>query len=177
MRILVALDGHLDHALCRASAYLCEVNRDSAVLLSVISPDQARETMSNSAATPMAPMATQTGTLLGVPQSTPRAAEARDQAVQRVVDIRRAELKSLAHRYFQHVPVEVSVDIDGDVADTILRHAKEIEANGIAVGARKQSSLVAALLGSVAADVLRRSPVPVLVIREDMPTAAPRPGE
>lgn len=172
MHVLVALDGLIDDALCRASAYLCEAGRDSAVILAIVDPRDARETVSGRSDVPRA-VATQTGTLLSAGGGTPHAAEARDQAVQRVLDARRAQVEGLAHRYFQHVPVDTHVEISGDPADEILRKAREIEANGIAVGAQKQSSLAAAILGSVAADVVRRSPVPVLVIREDMATARP----
>ncbi len=167
MRVLVSLDGKLDDALCRASAYLCEAGRDSAVLFSVIHPDATRETIAGHGGGPT-PQATATGTLLNVPSVPARPAEARDQAVQRVSDGRRAELRSLAERFFGHVPVEVRVDIAPDPADAILEATAEIGADGIAVGARKQSGLAAAILGSVAADLVRRSPVPVLVVREDM---------
>lgn len=175
MRVLVALDGLIDDALCRASAYLCEAERDSAVLLAIVDPHDTRETMSGRSDTPRA-AATETGTLLSLGGGTPHAAEVRDQAVQRVLDARQAELNAFAHRYFQHVPVETHVEISGEPADEILREARKIEASGIAVGAQKQSSLAAAILGSVAADVVRRSPVPVLVIREDMATARPAAG-
>jgi nucleotide-binding universal stress UspA family protein len=172
MRVLVALDGLIDDALCRASAYLCEAGRDSAVLLAVVNPQDIRETVSGRVDTPRA-VATPTGTLISSGGGTPHTAEARGQAVQRVLDGRQAELKTFAHRYFQHVPVETHVEVSGEPADEILREARKIEASGIAVGAQKQSLLTAAILGSVAADVVRRSPVPVLVIREDMVTARP----
>lgn len=172
MRVLVALDGLIDDALCRASAYLCEVDRDSAVLLAVVNPHEVRETVSGRVDAPKA-VATPTGTLISSGGGAPHAAEARDQAVQRVLDARQAELNSFAHRYFKHVPVETKVEISGDEADAILHEAQTIGADGIAVGAQKRSSLAAAILGSVAADIVRRSPVPVLVIREDMATARP----
>jgi nucleotide-binding universal stress UspA family protein len=174
MRVLVVLDGHIDDALARASAYLCEASRDSAVLFAVVDPHEARETVSGRSDAQHA-VATQTGTLLSSGGGAPRAAEARDQAVQRVLDARRVELDALARRYFQHVPVETKVEISGDPADVILGAARAIGASGIAVGAQKQSSLAAAILGSVASDLLRRSPVPVLVIREDMATATAAP--
>ncbi|MCK9485417.1 MAG: universal stress protein [Dehalococcoidia bacterium] len=170
MRVLVSLDGNLDDALCRASAYLCEAGRDSAALLSVIHPDAARETHSG-LGSGITPLGTSTGVLLNVPTPSTPMAEGRDQAVQRVSDTRLAQLRSLAERYFSHVPVEVRVDISGDPAAAILDAAAEVKADGIAVGARKQSGLAAVVLGSVSGDLLKRSPVPVLVIREDMRTA------
>ena len=177
MRVLVSLDGSLDDAICRVSAYLCEAGRDSAVLFSAIHPDAARETIASHGTGPI-PQATSTGGLLNVPQVPARPAEARDQAVQRVSDGRRVELRTLAERYFGHVPVEVRVEIAADTADAILEATRDVSADGIAVGAKKQSGLAAAILGSVAADLLRRSPVPVLVIREDMtPGGRPASGD
>ena len=167
MRVLVSLDGKQDEAICAVAAYLCEAGRDSVVLFTVVHPDEAKGTLAGAVGRP-AQRVTDTGMLLNIPSVTPPAAEARDQAVQRVVDGRSAVLRGLGERYFSHVPVDVRVDIAADPADAILEAAREERVNGMAVGAREQSGLAAAILGSVAQDLVRRSPVPVLVIREGM---------
>lgn len=170
MRVIVALDGGpLDTAVCNASAYLCEEGRDTVVLATIVGTREARETISSSARTGSPPpSATPSGVSLPIDPTPARASETRDQAVQRVIDDRVIQLRGLAEKHFSHVPSQVRVEIDDDVPGAIIRVAREAGANGVAVGARRQSSLSTALLGSVATDLVRNSPVPVLIIREGM---------
>lgn len=169
MRVLVALDGGpLDEALCRASAYLCERGRDNAVLVTVLDPSVARETMSASSRTGVPPPgATTSGLSLNLPSVTPVPAEARDQAVQRVVSEQESRLHDLTAAFFGHVPTEVRIVLADDPARAIVEQADHEGVDGIAVGAKRRSGL-AGLLGTVASAVVRTSPVPVLVIREGM---------
>jgi nucleotide-binding universal stress UspA family protein len=170
MHVLVALDGGpVDEAVCLAAGYLCKPHRDSAVLLSVISPDDVRETASASRRPAAAAQAMPDGTLFNS-RLEPKVslAEDRSQAMQRVIQEREVVLRSLGARYFNQIPVETHVLVARDTAHAIVEHAKTVGADGVAVGARRQSSLSEAVLGSVASAVIRTSPVPVLVLREGM---------
>ena len=61
-------------------------------------------------------------------------------------------------------------------ADGILRYAEASGADLIVVGTHGRRGLGHLILGSVAADVLRRSDVPVLVVPEQAERTAPGPG-
>lgn len=64
---------------------------------------------------------------------------------------------------------EVSV-VEGDARDAILNTAKAVHADLIVIGTHGRRGLSRAFLGSVAEDVLRRAPCPVLAVRmEDRP--------
>lgn len=56
----------------------------------------------------------------------------------------------------------------GHIADTIVRYAQEQGFDKIIMGTHGRSGLLQLLLGSVASEVLQRSPVPVTLVR---PTA------
>jgi nucleotide-binding universal stress UspA family protein len=56
--------------------------------------------------------------------------------------------------------------VDDDARDAILKAAKAVHADLIVIGTHGRRGLSRALLGSVAEDVLRRSPCPVLAVRE-----------
>lgn len=62
-----------------------------------------------------------------------------------------------------------TVSIDGDAASTIVRYAEDHDIDHIVVGSHGREGLVRYLLGSVAEHVVRRSHVPVTVIREEQP--------
>lgn len=53
----------------------------------------------------------------------------------------------------------------GHVADTIVRYAQEQGFDKIIMGTHGRSGLLQLLMGSVASDVLHRSPVPVTLVR------------
>jgi nucleotide-binding universal stress UspA family protein len=61
----------------------------------------------------------------------------------------------------------------GDVCREVLSVAKDEEASAIVMGTHGREGLTRALLGSVTEAVLRRSPVPVVIIRA--PHGAPHP--
>jgi nucleotide-binding universal stress UspA family protein len=60
----------------------------------------------------------------------------------------------------------VADDPDVSVAATLIRVAREFDAQGIVVGAHNQGVLSEALLGSTAHDVMRHADRPVVVVRE-----------
>jgi nucleotide-binding universal stress UspA family protein len=63
------------------------------------------------------------------------------------------------------VAQELTLVREGDPADEILEAARAIDARMIALGTHGRRGLAHILLGSVAEQVMRRSPVPVLTVR------------
>jgi nucleotide-binding universal stress UspA family protein len=68
-------------------------------------------------------------------------------------------------------PVRTAVEI-GAPSDGILRYADEHRVNLIVMGTRGRGAVEQLLLGSVAAEVVRRAPCPVLTVR-DPPRGVP----
>ena len=54
--------------------------------------------------------------------------------------------------------------VQGAIAETIIEHARRVEAGFIVVGTHGRGAVAALLIGSVSEGVIRRSPVPVLVV-------------
>ncbi|HEX8110719.1 MAG TPA: universal stress protein [Kofleriaceae bacterium] len=54
---------------------------------------------------------------------------------------------------------------DGDARDAILHAARAVRADLIVIGTHGRRGLTRVLLGSVAEDILRRAPCPVLAVR------------
>ena len=65
----------------------------------------------------------------------------------------------------------------GDVTDEILRFAREKRCDLIVMATHGRKGLGRILLGSVAENVLRRSPCPVLTVRGHLKTGAEEPVE
>jgi len=65
----------------------------------------------------------------------------------------------------------LTVLIEGEIADTILKTAKDLDVNIIVMGSHSRKWLESIILGSQAEDVLTNSPIPVLIVpvkkRED----------
>ena len=57
-----------------------------------------------------------------------------------------------------------TVVIEGEIADTILKTAKEMDATIIVMGSHSRKWLESIILGSQAEDVLTNSPIPVLIV-------------
>jgi nucleotide-binding universal stress UspA family protein len=72
--------------------------------------------------------------------------------------------KLVAPRRAQVAFGEVSV-VDDDARDAILKAAKAVHADLIVIGTHGRRGLSRMVLGSVAEDVLRRAPCPVLAVR------------
>jgi nucleotide-binding universal stress UspA family protein len=75
-------------------------------------------------------------------------------ALARLVEARRADVS------FGEVRV-----IEGDPRDVILQAAADVHADLIVIGTHGRRGLSRLLLGSVAEDILRRAPCPVLTVR------------
>jgi len=143
MRILVAMDGSEKcEAVIEPTAELAKVAHAEVVLLNVVNPlvDAVR-----------------------VPAASASAAIAQVEAE------RQAYLAEKANR-FEGVPVKVLVERlhhSEDIAEGIARIAREQDAAILVVASRRVGSLAKLLLGSVAQELLRLSPCPVLVVRPD----------
>jgi nucleotide-binding universal stress UspA family protein len=68
----------------------------------------------------------------------------------------------------------LTVADDVPPAETLLRVAEERDARVIVVGAHRRGVLSELLVGSTAKDLLKRSPRPVLVVREQPPAGSER---
>jgi nucleotide-binding universal stress UspA family protein len=64
---------------------------------------------------------------------------------------------------------------DADVAQTLVRVAREQDAPALVIGRRHHGALSETLLGSTERSVLDSAPCPVLVVREDGEHETPRP--
>jgi nucleotide-binding universal stress UspA family protein len=171
MRVLVAVDDSpVREEVAAAAAHLLDTH-DEVYLLTVIDPREIRETiMNDGSAGRTVPVGypTSSGISLTVHQPTRAIAEDVTQAAQRVEGERAEALAALAARHLPYIRHHVRVEVGADVAGCILRVAQELGAHGIAMGTRGRGALPQVLLGSVAEQVLRRSAVPVMIVRSGM---------
>jgi nucleotide-binding universal stress UspA family protein len=77
----------------------------------------------------------------------------------------KAALEQAAASVPDEIPVETVVRT-GDSADEIIRRAEEDGADLIAIGTRGHGDAASLVIGSVSHEVIRRSPVPVLVVHD-----------
>ncbi len=80
----------------------------------------------------------------------------------------------LAELDLVHVKARGVIEV-GDVRDVLLEHAKSLGADMIVMGTNGRKGLRHLLIGSVAEDIVRRSPVPVLTIRSPEEVRPSRP--
>lgn len=82
---------------------------------------------------------------------------------------RSTELLETAVERADAAGVEIETDTTtGSPADAILDYTEDTEIDHVVMGSRGRSGLSRLLLGSVAETVVRRAPVPVTVVREDV---------
>lgn len=166
MRVLIAYDG--GEAGEKALAAIAPWAIDSGAevhMVKVLKPKEIHETAFSSAPHTPVPAGTVTGVLLGTKGPTPHLAEDRSQALVSAREIAEEQLSAVGVRVFGSTPVTVHVEIaDHDAADAIISVATKLGAAVIAIGTHGRTGLQHAILGSVAEAVVRRSPVPVLVV-------------
>ena len=172
MRVLLAVDGSdASDDVAAAAANLFQ-ETDEFQLLTVIEPRQVHETYGSD--TPpggerLIATGGEFGTVLMHQPGGGDPVEGVAQASIRVESEYRRALEALAERQLpppRHWTAHVV--IDDHPADAILAFAAEIGAHGIAMGTRGRGQIASALLGSVAEDVIRRSPIPVVIVRQGM---------
>ncbi len=84
--------------------------------------------------------------------------------------------RKLCEVYAPSHPLDVEYQVrEGDAADEILRMAREVDSDLIAMGTHGRTGLRWLLAGSVATAVMRRAPCPVLAFRT--PELVREPGE
>jgi nucleotide-binding universal stress UspA family protein len=175
MLILVAVDrGPVSEEVVAAVAHLTTA-ADEIHLLTVVHPKEVGETVPRTGgATRPIPMRVPTGTggLIKGEMSVTVAAEDGSQAVVRVRAAHTAYLNDLASRLLPGPETRTHVEVDEHPATAILRRIVELEAHGVAIGTRDRGAVKRTLLGSVAEEVMRKAPVPVLIVREGI--AVPR---
>lgn len=175
MRILVAIDrGPVSEEVAAAVAHLTTA-ADDIHLLTVVHPREVGETVPRTGGlTRAVPIRIPTGNggLINGEMAVPISAEDGSQAVLRVKAAYTAYLHDLASRLLPNVESHVHVEVDEHPATAILRRVVELEAHGVALGTRDRGTVRRALLGSVAEEVMRNAPVPVLIVREGI--AVPR---
>jgi nucleotide-binding universal stress UspA family protein len=66
---------------------------------------------------------------------------------------------------------------EGEPAETILRVARETGCDLILMGTHGRTGLGRLLMGSVAEQVVRKAPCPVLTVKTPLPAAASAPGQ
>jgi len=180
MRILVALDGSpLSELAVAAIAPLAREAGMEVDLLTVLNPDEIHESFAETdhitVAPRSAPAAGQLASRMIVP--LPRLAEDRNQALERARVEAEEYLQAQAAKHLVDVICDVHVEWSGDTAAAIAAFAGKCDAGLIAMGTHGRSGLSHVLMGSVAEEVVRRSSVPVLVVRQGMRLAAGTPSE
>jgi nucleotide-binding universal stress UspA family protein len=76
-----------------------------------------------------------------------------------------ARLKAFVSKHRKDVPKLSSLSRVGPAADMIVRAAGELKSDLVVVGTHGESGFFAAILGSIARSVLRKSPCPVMVVK------------
>jgi nucleotide-binding universal stress UspA family protein len=86
----------------------------------------------------------------------------------------REKLDATAKRAAGHGVDVVTQLVEGKAADSVAEVAEESGADLVVAGSHGETGVVHALLGSVAAGIVRECACPVLTVRADMEPAAPR---
>ena len=172
MKVVVALDGSglSEHALRRMTPFL-QRNSAEVLLVAVVNPDAIHETVSTWEHREMATSAPSARLAMrGAPAEPQRAlAEDRGQALEAA----RTEAENMLHRAAanslpEFKDVSVHVAWEAHASGAIIRTAEQAEADLIVVGAHGRSGLKHSLLGSVSAELVRESPIPVVVVGPKM---------
>ena len=167
MRALIALTGHeIDRDIAAATARILDPTRDQIIAVHVVHPREVQSTVNTSQIGAIAGRSAD-GLRVSPSLAEPALAENTDQAVQRIEAEMRDHVEELKRDYLSASTVEFDVVIDRDPADGILGVIEAQNIEGVAMGTRgKRSRFAAALLGSCAEDVVRRTNAPVLIVKE-----------
>ncbi len=166
MRVMIAIDGTpVGERAARAVATWANETGAEIHLLSILNPEDARETVANPGFVHSAtPAGTMSGQTLRVREPLPVQAENRGQALTRSLDERSDYLKGLARASFPALQVSVHVADGSNTADAIVQNAERLGVDFIAMGTRGRHGIGQALFGSIHEDVVKRAPMPVLLV-------------
>jgi nucleotide-binding universal stress UspA family protein len=102
---------------------------------------------------------------LGIGQTNPLGFEAYVAHAQEHAAKAHADIEALCRQEGRSVKLQVSLAEDTTPAEGIVQSARDLAADLIVVGSHGRTGVVRLMLGSVASQVVARSPVPVLVAR------------
>jgi nucleotide-binding universal stress UspA family protein len=169
MKVLVALDGsEIGESALRAIAPWARAAETEVYLLSVLHPRQVHETFSAKGAKQSLKDSTPTEKLLGVAEPWFRSAEDRSQAMARTRASAEDYLHHVAAEFLPGVSSSIHIEWGESTAAAIAEFARSFSVDFIAMGTHGRKGVSHALMGSVAEEVMRRSTVPVLMVRHGM---------
>ncbi len=166
MKVLVAIDGGetSGKVLAAIGGWAASAAADVHVL-SVIHPKDVHATLaSRGFSHSLTPQGTPAGSILRAEEPPSVAAEDRTQALERAGQEMLARLRELAARHMPGLQTKLHVEWSDKTADEIVNQASRLGAGLIAMGSHGRSGVARAILGSVAEQVVRSSPVPVLIV-------------
>lgn len=99
-----------------------------------------------------------------IPHGAPLAPPIEEPASAKEVERARAKLEERLPAYGEGLELSPVVISGGDTADEIVEYAERNGANLIAVATHGRTGFRHMVLGSVAEDVVRKSPIPVIVL-------------
>jgi nucleotide-binding universal stress UspA family protein len=168
MKILVTLDrSQLSESILEPVARLARPLGAAVQLLTVVRPSKVQETPPSAALREIYPVATPTGSLLGVKtlgEIVPHATEDREQAFERGEAEARDYLRERAAA-LAGLPVTYAVAFGDDPAAAIVAHAQREQVDLIAMATHGRTGLSHLLAGSVCEQVIRAGVAPVMVLR------------
>jgi nucleotide-binding universal stress UspA family protein len=168
VRVLIAVDGSVNaEEVFDAAAPWVRMTGSRAELLTVIDESEVEGTLATEYLPPVTPQGVpETGTALHIEEPRARVVEDRSQAIERVEVEARERLLRLAATHLPHVEYELHIVAADDAADAIIRKARELAVDAIAIGAVGRGIGQSGPVGGVARRVLEHSTVPVFVVRE-----------
>lgn len=168
MKILVTLDGsHFSEAILATAAKLAQPLDAEVELMTVSRPDDAHATPARTSPTEMTPVAAASGTRLDVPLPVDLIAppaESRAQALVRTETALRRYLETCA-KELPGVHTTIHVEFADDIADAIIKRARDSEIDLVAMATHGRTGLGHLLAGSVCERVIRSGAAPVVVLR------------
>lgn len=175
MKVLIAVDGgETSERVFAAVGPWARATSADVHLLAVLHPKDVHGTMAPTGFThSVTPQGTATGTLMHAEEPVMHAAEDRSQAFARLTVEFESRLRELARRHLAGLQLTTSVEQSEKTDHEIVRTAAAHGAALITMGSHGRAGVARAILGSVAEAVVRRSPVPVLVVG---PEAGPGRG-
>ena len=166
MKVLIALDSDESaDAIVRTLGPWAIEAKAEVHFLTVLQPGHVRGTdAGDNPGLEMTPAATSSGQLLHLGKLPHHVAESRSQAVSRAEAEVHDKHKELASCFLKGVEFRSHVAMEADIPATVLRVGSEIGADLVAMGTHGRTGLRHVLMGSVAENVIRNAPMPVLVV-------------